>query len=139
MLTTQKLIIEDACTAWEVGNSTKALARFADDVAFSVHAPDEASFVGGGQGKAELARRLGRYLDNIQVMYFEPLQITEREDGLLQCLVRFVYRHRQKRLEIEGSMRTVWRFGGDKVVRLDIFYDAPLMSAFYGLVDNAHA
>lgn len=135
MRDTRKRIVEDACTAWEVGNSAAALVNFADDIVFSVHAPERAgSVVGSGQGKAELARRLGGYLENIQVRYYEVLRIMVRMDGTLRSSVRFIYRHRREPFEIEGTMSHVWRFAGDKVVRLEIFYDALRMRAFYDLV-----
>jgi len=128
-------IVDDACTAWEAGNATAALVDFADDVVFSVHAPEPAaSVVGCGQGKAELARRLGAYLDNIQVRYYEVLRIVVRRDGTLRSSVRFIYRHKREPFEIEGTMSHVWRFAGDKVVRFEIYYDALRMRAFYDLV-----
>jgi len=131
----RKRIVEDACTAWEVGNSKAALINFTDDVVFSVHAPERAaSVIGCGQGKAELERRLGGYLENIQVRYYEVLRIMVRGDGTLRSSVRFIYRHRREPFEIEGTMSHVWRFVGDKVVRLEIFYDALRMRAFYDLV-----
>jgi ketosteroid isomerase-like protein len=136
----RKRIIEDACIAWEAGNGPAALTHFADDVVFSVNAPDEAaSVVGEGHSKDELERRLGAYLTDIQVMYYEPIQITEREPDVLHCLARFLYRHRRNGLEIGGIMRHLWCFRGDKVVAFDIYYDALRMRAFYDLVDHAGA
>jgi ketosteroid isomerase-like protein len=133
-----KLMIEAACAAWEAGNLAGVVADCAEDVEFFVHAPAHApSFVGRGRGKAELVRRLGDYLRHIKVMYYEPLlPISRLRNGALRCRVHFVYRHRTKSLEIEGTMRQLWRFEEGKVARLDIFYDALGMRAFYDLVDN---
>ncbi len=135
MRDTRRRIVEDACTAWEVGNSTAALADFSEDVVFSVHAPESAaSVIGCGQGRAELERRLGGYLQNIQVRYYEVLRIMVRRDGTLRSSVRFIYRHRREPLEIEGTMSHVWRFKGGKVARFEVFYDALRMRAFYDLI-----
>ena len=137
MRDTRKRIVEDACTAWEVGNASAALVSFADDVVFSVHAPERsASVVGCGQGRAELDRRLSGYLENIQVRYYEVLRIMVRKDGTLRSSVRFIYRHRREPFEIEGTMSHVWRFKGDKVARFEIFYDALRMRAFYDLISD---
>jgi hypothetical protein len=107
-------------------------------VEFRVHAPaDAASFVGSGRGLDELTRRLADYLDMIKVMYYEPqLPLTQAREGVLRWRAHFVYRHRLKSLEIEGSMRHLWHFARDKVTRLEIFYDALRMRAFYELLDN---
>jgi hypothetical protein len=141
MLAHRTLLIEAACAAWEAGNLEAVVADFADGVAFRVHAPDNAaSFVGGGRGRNELARRLGYYLGNIKVMYYEPLlPLTQFGEDVLRWRANFVYRHRTKSLSIEGTMRHVWRFEGDKVTRLEVFYDALRMRAFFDLVENVDA
>lgn len=136
----QKRIIEDACLSWEVGNVAAAMVHFADDVEFSVHAPERAaSVVGCGRTKAELQRRLAGYLENIDVRYYELLSIMTRRRGVLRSNVRFIYRHRREPLEIDGNMSHEWRFVEDKVVRFDIFYDALRMRAFYDLIDDARS
>jgi ketosteroid isomerase-like protein len=141
MLDRQKLIIEAVCAAWEAGHPAGIIAHFADDAEFWVHSPpNAASFIGRGRGKAELGQRLHSFLGSIKVMYYEPmLPMAEMGRGALRCRARFVYRHRIKCLEIDGTMRHIWRFRGDKVARLDVFYDALQMSAFYGLVDCVEA
>ena len=137
MLNERTLIIEAACAAWEAGNPRAVVADFADDVKFQVHAPRDASFVGAGSGRAELERRLAHYLSGIDVMYYEPLlPVTQLSDDILRCRTRFVYRHRTNSMEIDGTMRLLWRFSGDEIVRLEVFYDALRMRAFYDLIAN---
>jgi ketosteroid isomerase-like protein len=135
------LIIETACAAWEAGNLEAVVADFADDVEFNVHAPAQSpSIIGGGRGRNELARRLGGYLGDIEVAYYEPLlPLTQVDAGILRCRAHFVYRHRRKSLEIEGTMRHLWHFAGDKVVRFEVFYDAAGMRAFYDLIETVAA
>ena len=130
--------IEAACAAWEAEHLEGVIADFADDVEFRVHAPaDAGSFIGGGRGRDELVRRLADYLSIIKVMYYEPqLPLTQAREGVLRCRAHFVYRHRAKSLEIEGSMRHLWHFARDKVTRFDVYYDALRMRAFYDLIEN---
>jgi len=134
-------IIEAACAAWEAENVEAVVADLGEEVDFSVNAPpDAASFVGAGRGRAELVRRLEAYLAGIKVMYFEALlPITTRGDDALHCRAHFLYRHRIKPLHIEGTMRHVWRFRDDRVLRLDVYYDAPRMRAFYDLIETLEA
>jgi hypothetical protein len=142
MLRHRTLIVEAACAAWEAGNIGRVIADFADDIRYQIHAPPQApSMLGGGRGRDELLRRLTDYLHNIEVMYYEPLlPLTQLQPDVLRCRVRFVYRHRSRSLEIDGTMRLLWHFGrNDEVARLEAFYDAPAMRAFYDLIENVTA
>ena len=133
-----RLMIEGACAAWEAEHLDGVIADFADDVEFRVHAPpDAASFLGSGRGRDELICRLADYLGMIKVMYYEPqLPLTQAREGVLRWRAHFVYQHRAKSLEIEGSMRHLWHFTRDKVTRLELYYDALRMRAFYDLIEN---
>jgi hypothetical protein len=142
MLRHRTLIVESACAAWEAGNIGAVIADFADDVTFQIHAPPQApSMLGCGRGRDELLRRLTGYLHNFEVMYYEPLlPLTQLQPDVLRCRARFVYRHRLWSLEVDGTMRLLWHFGHNgKVARIEAFYDAPAMRAFYDLIENVAA
>jgi ketosteroid isomerase-like protein len=56
-----RLVVETAYALWEAGDVRSMMNCFSDNVAFAVHPPSSTSFVGQGQGRAVLKRRLERF------------------------------------------------------------------------------
>jgi len=127
-----RLIIDAVYTSWEAGDLGSMLSCFSETVAFAAHPSSETSYVGQGRGKALLHRRLARLLSDIQVVDYETLSVIVRP-GWIDCRVRYHYRHRKTRMEIDGTKRHQWRVVGGKVVRFDIIHDARRFGAFLDL------
>ncbi len=127
-----RLIVEAVYVSWEAGDLPAMLRCFASDITFAVHHPGEATFVGEGQGKSQLAERLGRFLLEYEVVDYGTTQIYE-SDGRMDCRVRYQYRHRMTGMEIDGTMRHVWNVVDGKIVSFEVIHDARRMGAFFEL------
>ncbi|KAB2910774.1 MAG: nuclear transport factor 2 family protein [Hyphomicrobiaceae bacterium] len=131
-----RLIVESVYVSWEAGDLPAMLRCFANDIKFAVHHSGVATFIGEGQGKAQLAERLGRFLLEYDVVDYGTTQIYEN-DGVVDCRVRYEYRHRMTGMEIDGTMRHIWRVVDGKIVSFEVIHDAQRMSAFFELAARA--
>lgn len=85
------------------------LSVFSEDVVHVVHLPQEvALFVGEVRGKEQLAKQLEAILDDFDFIEYVPLQITA-EGANLHSQVRFHDRHKATGLDLDSTMRHVWR------------------------------
>src|SRR6478735_7622873 len=132
MIERSRLIVENACTFWEAGDLRSMMNCFSETAAFAVHPPSWTSFVGQGEGKAVLQRRLERFLSEYEVVDYQTVGMTVRADWI-DCRIQYHYRHHKTRMEIDGRMRHLWRVVGGKIVRLDIIHDVKRMGAFFDL------
>ena len=128
-----RLILDDVYASWEHGELLTTLSYFATSVVFAVHStPEGASLVGSGFGRDEFGDRLDMFLGRFEVQEFKLRQVTVR--GLwVQSRARFSYRHRAGGMEVDGTMRHLWRFVGDEISHFELFHDSPRMRAFYAL------
>lgn len=127
------LILGDLYKSWERGDVSGALSYFAENVVFAVHSADNGtSLIGNGMGRDLLGRGLADCLARFEVRRFELGPVTVR--GVwVQSKAGFLYRDRSTGVEIDGTMRHVWRFVGDEIAHFELFYDSPRMRAFYDL------
>ena len=132
MIERSRLIVETAYALWEAGDIRSMTNCFSETIAFAVHPPASTSFLGQGQGKAVLKRRLEEFLSEYEVVDYQTVGMTVRADRI-DCRICYHYRHRKTHMEIDGRMRHLWRVPGGKVVRLDIIHDAKRMGAFFDL------
>ena len=51
----------------------------------------------------------------------------------MQSRAQYRYRHRTGGMEVDGTMRHLWRFVGDEIAHFELFHDAPRMRAFYAM------
>jgi ketosteroid isomerase-like protein len=128
-----RLILGDAYASWEEGDVLRTLSYFTDDVVFAVHSSsDAASLVGAGLGRDEFGRRLEMFLRQFEVEEFALQRVTTK--GVwVRSSVAFRYRHRISGMAVDGTMRHKWLFLGDEIAHFELFYDSPLMRAFYKL------
>jgi ketosteroid isomerase-like protein len=126
-------ILGDVYASWEEGDLLSTLSYFARGVTFAVHStPDGASLIGAGFGRDYFGDRLEMFLRRFEVQEFKLLQVTAR-DVWVQSRALFRYRHRATGMEVDGSMRHVWRFDGDEIAYFELFHDSPRMRAFYAM------
>jgi ketosteroid isomerase-like protein len=128
-----RLILKDLYASWEGGDLTSTLSYFTRDVVFAVHAtPDGASLIGDGCGRDQFGDRLDMFLQRLEVQEFKLQQVMAK--GIcLQSRAHFLYRNRSNGMDIDGSMRHVWRFVGDEIAHFELFHDSPKMRAFYAM------
>jgi ketosteroid isomerase-like protein len=132
MIERNRLIVDAAYALWEAGDVLAMMNCFSDHVVFAVHPPSPASFLGQGQGKALLSRRLATFLSDYEVIAYLTLSTAERGEWV-DCRVRYHYRHKRTRMEIDGHMRHRWLLLDGKIVRFDVIHDARRMGAFFEL------
>ena len=88
--------------------------------------------VGDGCGRDQFGDRLDLFLQRLEVQEFKLQQVTAK--GIcLQSRAHFLYRNRSNGMDIDGSMRHVWRFVGDEIAHFELFHDSPKMRAFYAM------
>jgi ketosteroid isomerase-like protein len=124
--------------AWGEGDLAALLDLVADDVVFAVNVPAGVkSYVGKGVGKHDFGRGLKRLLEDWEVVEFTPLWI--KPHGLwLRAQVSYWYQARATGLEIDGTMRHLWRVVNDEIVHFELLHDAPRMDAFRRLAQAEH-
>ncbi len=134
MRASDALLLEAAYASWAARDLDLTLACFAEDVEFAIHVPqDVVPFAGRVHGKAALARQLSALLDFFDFIEYKPVQITA-EGGSFHSQVRFHFRHKATGYTYEGTMRHVWRIGGDKIVQFEEFHDVDRVRAFFQLI-----
>jgi hypothetical protein len=66
------------------------------------------------------------------VREFRLLQVVSK--GLwTQSRAYFRYRHRNGSMEVDGTMRHLWKFIGDEIAHFELFHDSQCMRAFYAM------
>lgn len=127
------LILDDVYATWERGDLLTTLSYFATGVVFAVHSTsDGESLIGAGCGRDDFGHRLETFLHRFEVQDFKLQQVTARGQWL-QSKAHFRYRHRATGMEVDGTMRHMWRFVGDEIAHFELFHDSPRMRAFYAL------
>ena len=127
-----RLIIDTMYALWESGDLTAMMNCFSDDVVFAVTPPAPATFVGQGQGKPLLARRLAKFLSDHEVLDYRITSISVDGDWV-DARVRYHYQHKKTGIDIDGSMRHMWLVLNGKIVRLDVMHDGPRLGAYFKL------
>jgi ketosteroid isomerase-like protein len=127
-----RLIVDAVYALWEAGDLTAMMNCFSDNVVFAVHPVAKATFIGQGQGKPLLARRLADFLSEYDVIDYLTPNIRVRGDWV-DYRVRYHYRHKKTGMEIDGRMRHLWHVLDDKIVRFYVIHDARRMGAFFEL------
>jgi hypothetical protein len=128
-----RLILGDVYRSWEAGDLLNTLSYFAASALFAVHAtPDGASLIGAGYGRDDLGNRLEMFLRQFEVREFRLLRVVSK-DLWTQSRAYFRYRHRNGSMEVDGSMRHLWRFIGDEIAHFELFHDSQGMRAFYAM------
>jgi ketosteroid isomerase-like protein len=129
-----RLVLEAMYASWAAKDLKAVLSCCADDIVFVMHLPTELMpFAGETQGKAAIIPRLQMILDGFDFIEYRPLFINDQDDAF-HSQVRYRFRHKETGLEIEGTMRHVWRVEGDQIVRLEEFHDTPKVRAFFELL-----
>jgi ketosteroid isomerase-like protein len=132
-------IVEALYASWAVKDLPAVLACCTDDIVFAMHVPPEVMpFAGETCGKASLAPRLQMILDGFDFLIYRPLLISE-DGNEFHAQVLYHFRHKATGLKIEGTMRHVGRFEGDKIARLDEFHDTPRLLAFFELLAQSES
>jgi ketosteroid isomerase-like protein len=128
-----RLILRDVYASWEDGDIPTTLSYFAANMIFAVHStPEGRSLVGAGCGRDDFGDRLDMFQRAYEVVDFKLLQATTR--GLwVQSRAHYRYLHRVRGMEVDGTMRHLWRFVGDEIAHFELFHDAPRMRAFYAM------
>jgi ketosteroid isomerase-like protein len=128
-----RLVVADAFASWAAGDLRGLRSVLAEDLVFSVYSrPEAPSVVGEGLGRTQFLRRLERLLDHVDVLAFDPVNITS--DGLWHhARVRFRYRHLANRIVIDGTMRHRFGFVGSRISHFELFHDTHRMRAFYDM------
>jgi hypothetical protein len=128
-------MLNDVYASWEGGDLPTTLSFFAVSLVFAVHsAPSTKSLIGVGMGRDNFGFRAEEFLRKYEVEEFRLQQATPR--GIwVNSRVAFRYRHRANGWYVDSTMRHKWRFVGDEIAQLDLYYDAPLMHAFYEMAD----
>ena len=116
--------------AWSTENVPALLDLLAPNFVFDVNVPLGAvSYVGSGLGKQEFERRLCQLLDEWEVAEYDPLWF--RRQGIWhRAHVFYRYRERRTGLEIESTMRHLWRVADDEILQLQVNFDHPRLDAF---------
>ena len=127
-----RLILHDLYSSWEGSDLFGTLSYFAPSTVFAVHATEGASLIGAGKGLDDLGNRLEEFLQRVEVREFKLLQVVSK--GLwTQSRAYFRYRHRNGNMEVDGTMRHLWKFIGDEVAHFELFHDSQCMRAFYAM------
>jgi hypothetical protein len=135
-----RLILRDVYSSWEEGDLFSTLSYFAPSAVFAVHAtPQGASLIGAGTGRDDLGNRLEKFLTGFEVREFKLLHVVSKSFGT-QSRAYFRYRHRNGSMEVDGTMRHLWKFTGDTIAHFELFHDWPCMRAFYAMaaLETAH-
>jgi hypothetical protein len=128
-----RLILCDLYSSWEGGDLFGTLSYFAPSAAFAVHAtPKGASLIGAGTGLDDLGNRLEKFLHRVEVREFRLLQVVSK-GFWTQSRAYFRYRHRNGSMEVDGTMRHLWKFVGDEIAHFELFHDSQCMRAFYAM------
>jgi hypothetical protein len=128
-----RLILRDLYASWEGGDLFGTLSYFAPSTVFAVHAiPEGASLIGAGAGLDDLGNRLEKFLLRVDVREFKLLQVVTK-GAWTQSRAFFRYRHRNGSMEVDGTMRHLWKFIGDEVAHFELFHDSQCMRAFYAM------
>jgi hypothetical protein len=69
------------------------------------------------------------------VLQYAPTHLDKQGNWIL-ARVRYRYRHRLTRLEIDGTMRQFFRLERDSIVHWEIVHDVQRMAAFFDLSAN---
>lgn len=136
MIERNRYLIDALYAFWEAGDLVSMMNCFSDDVMFAVHPTETVTFLGQGRGRGLLQERLEKFLSEIRVMDYLVQSVSIRGEWA-DCRVKYHYRHRQSQLEIDGSMRHIWKVVDDLIVRVDIIHDARRMAAFFELAARA--
>jgi ketosteroid isomerase-like protein len=128
-----QLILRDVYASWEDGDIPTTLSYFDASVIFAVHStPEGESLVGAGLGRDNFGGRLDMFQRAYEVVDFKLLHVTTK--GLwVQSRALYRYRHRIGGMEVDGTMRHLWRFVGDEIAHFELFHDARRMRAFYAM------
>jgi hypothetical protein len=128
-----RLILSDLYSSWEGGDLFSTLSYFAPSAVFAVHAtPAGASLIGAGTGLHDLGNRLDMFLNRVEVREFKLLQVVSK--GIwTQSRAYFRYRHRNGSMQVDGTMRHLWKFIGDEIAHFELFHDSQCMRAFYAM------
>lgn len=126
-----RCIVYDACVSWAAADLDGLRSLLLPDLVFAVYSrPGAPSLVGEGRGRTLFLQRLGQLLEQVEVLQFHPICVTT--DGFWhQARVRFLYRHRNNGIAIEGRMRLRFAFVGLQIAHFELFHDTHRMRAFY--------
>ena len=128
-----QLILGDVYSSWQAGDLLGTLSYFAPNAIFTVHAtPQAASLIGAGRGRDELGGRLEMFLGHIEVREFKLLQVVSK-GFWTQSRAYFRYRQLNGSMEVDGTMRHLWKFIGDEIAHFELFHDSQCMRAFYAM------
>jgi ketosteroid isomerase-like protein len=105
---------------WARGNLHAGLELYDPDMTLEVHTPipDAAIF----EGRDGLQRYMRQFLGTWEDYETRAVEFQEHGDTVL---VRVHHRGRASGLPVENNYFQAWTFSGDRVVRMDIAYDAP--------------
>jgi hypothetical protein len=133
-----RAVVEEVYAAFIAGDLETLISFCDEEVEFSVRTPHEAkSYIGKGRGRSMLATRLGAFLNAFDVLDYQ-VDIAQRGERLA-CRIRYHYRDKISRIEIDGSMRHEWAVVGGKIVAFEVIHDWKRMSAYFELVEQERA
>lgn len=123
-------LVCDAYTAWKRGDLDGFAACLADDVEFSVPSSPR-TYLGNGVGRTELRQRLSDFLDVYEVLEFNIVGAMLIATSSCDFRIRYRYRSRITRDEIEGTQRHIWSVRQGAITSFKVVHDADRLAAFF--------
>ena len=130
-------VLHELYAAYAAGDLDAALGCCTDDVIFALNIPrNVVPFGGEAHGRGDVKTLLMRIAQDFETVSYRPGVITI--DGVTgRAQVRYCFRHRESRLEIDGVMRHEIVFENGKVACVREYHDIERVRAFMQLVAAA--
>ncbi len=136
MLASGKMLVEAVMASWEVGDVDAVLSCYARDAVVTIHLPEVVPYAGVSQGRLPLRDCFQCFWSNLDVLQLRLSVLRSEDHNVLRSHSHFHVVHRATGLDVEGTVRHIWRISGDKIVKCDVFHDAPRLAAFFSTVQT---
>ena len=123
-------LVCDAYNAWKRGDLDAFAACLADDVEFSVPSSPR-TYLGNGTGRDALRNRLEDFLSVYEVLEFNIVGAMLVATSSCDFRIRYRYRARATRDEIEGTQRHIWSVRDGAITSFKVVHDADRLAAFF--------
>ena len=130
-------VLHELYAAYAAGDLDGALSCCTDDVVFATNIPHEVGPLGGeAHGRRALRDFLVEISRDFELVFYRPGRITI--DSMIgHAQVRYCFRHRVSRMELDGVMRHEIVFENRKVACIREYHDIERVRAFMQLVAAA--
>ena len=114
--------LEDVYAGLNSGDVDRALAHVAPDVEIVTSGAflDEGAVYRGHEGVREFLAMVNESFDRL---LYEPVEMTDLDDGRVLSLVRVTGRGKGSGVEVEMDAGHIWTLRGDKALRLEAYAD----------------